>query len=240
MDPLLQSYFPTFLNPAGPNDQAIANLFWFVTGIGVAVFIVVGGAVLYSAFRFREKPGSGEPRQVSENNRLELIWTLIPIILVAVLFAAGLKVLILNANPPARAQAAGAPIKVGIVGHQFFWQFKYQGTKVVTTKTMEVPAGRVIDLSITSADVIHSFAVTQLINRLDAIPGQVNHTWFIADHPGVWVGQCTEFCGVGHYQMLATIKVVSPAQFQTWLKAQERKAASGGATASGSSTASGA
>ena len=233
MAEFLKVYFPSPLYPVGPNAQDIYNLFLFIAVFALIVFIGVAGAVVYAAFRFRAKPGDPEPRQVQGNNALETAWTIIPFVILAVIFVASMKTFVLNLNPPASVVAAGGTTNVQVVGRQWFWQFHYVGTSVTTTKTLTVPAGSVVKLSITSADVIHSFAVPQLLGRLDAIPGQVNYTWFIADRSGTWVGQCTEFCGVGHYTMLIRVTALPPGQFQAWLAAQEAAASKAGTGSSG-------
>jgi cytochrome c oxidase subunit 2 len=204
------------LSPAGPAAQHIADLWYIVLVPALVVLIGVGGAIIYTAFRFKERDPNFMPKQIGGNNALELTWTLIPAAILFALFGISVPQLFYLRHTP-----SGNAMTVQIVGHRFSWEFKYPGVKRSVFGTLTVPAGETINLDITSADVIHSWSVPRLAGRIDAIPGQHNTSWFVADHPGTYYGQCTELCGTGHATMTVTVDVLSPDDFQTWLSKQQ-------------------
>ncbi|HEY4688879.1 MAG TPA: cytochrome c oxidase subunit II [Anaerolineae bacterium] len=223
---------PSALNPASSASAAIADLHNLVLVIAVAVFVVVEGLILTAAVRFRRRPkDDSEPAQVHGNTRLEIAWTIAPALIVGALF-----VLTLRAQREIDASAfsaqPGAPITVEVVGHQWWWEFQYPdlgvatgGQRIVTAGQLVIPVGRVINLKITSADVIHSFWVPELGGKTDAMKGIVNTTWLRADRPGDFYGQCAELCGVSHANMRFVVTAVSEDEFAAWARGQAQAAA---------------
>jgi cytochrome c oxidase subunit 2 len=167
--------------------------------------------LLWFIFRYRgrNRPRDVEGPQIHGATRLELIWTGIPILIVAGIIAFVLYKLPGIRHVPA-AKAQGGPLAIRVDGHQFYWQFTYPDGHV-SIQELYVPVHRVVKLDIHSQDVAHSWWIPALGGKFDAIPGVTNHTWFDAERVGTYVGQCGEFCGVYHAEMFARV-VAEPSQ----------------------------
>ncbi len=210
---------PTFLTPNSLVSGSEAQLFNIVLFMAVGVFVLVEGLLIYNIIRFRGRKGDDkEPRQIYGNNRLEVIWTAIPILLVASLFA--LTVHTINVTNIPKSQPSD--INVTVIGHQWWWEFDYPDLGIKTANELHVPVGKNVQLKIESADVIHSFWVPQLSHKIDAIPGQVNHLWFNADTVGEFHGHCAEFCGINHANMRIKVVVESQADYDAWSANQQQ------------------
>src|SRR5438270_11634089 len=197
------------LNCAGPNACDIVNLYAGIFWIAMAVLIIVGGLIVYAELRFRRKDDR-EPSQVHGNARLELLWTAVPVVIVAFLFVrTTLRMDYVRNGPPPQ-------VTVQVTGVQWAWGFKYSNGKSSFTKMM-IPAGQVVRLEVTSRDVLHSFWVPRLGGQVYAIPGQMNHGWIEASQPGQYFGQCNELCGVYHSSMQLEVDAVTPQQYQAFL-----------------------
>ncbi|MGA9776566.1 MAG: cytochrome c oxidase subunit II [Candidatus Dormiibacterota bacterium] len=207
-----------FLTGGGPPTDSIDMLFYVFLACSSAVLLGVGGAILYAAVRFRRRDPDEMPRQVHGNNRLELAWTLGPLALLAALFVLNVVTVgYLRHGPSAASPAARQEIHIKVIGRQFYWTFDYPGGKS-SLRTLEIPVNIPIELTTSSLDVIHGFWVPNLGAKIDALPGIVNHAFIEANREGTFGGQCYEFCGVGHDQMLITVKVVSMSQYQSYLQ----------------------
>lgn len=227
------------LTEAGPDAQEINDLFFPVLGVAILVFFLVQGAVIYLAVRYRvrrkasapgDDPGGDDlygddeyPEQVHGNLRLELAWTIIPTILLAVISVFTLISLVeLN-----EVSAAEDDLRVTVVGQQWWWEFQYHldgdtstPPDIVTANEMVIPVGQQVPLEVTSRDVIHSFWVPRLNGKKDAVPGRT-HPWVIeADEPGRYMGQCTEFCGLSHAYMRMYAIVLTQAEWEQWVQGQ--------------------
>ncbi|HVC39532.1 MAG TPA: cytochrome c oxidase subunit II [Candidatus Dormibacteraeota bacterium] len=207
-----------FLNPGGPPARTIDMLFYVFLFFSIVVLLGVGGAILFACFRFRRRSDDEMPRQVYGNHRLERAWILGPSVLLLGLFILNVVNVGYLRNGPSPATPAGRdPIAIHVTGQQFYWSFKYSNGKS-SSRTMEIPVATPIELTTSSVDVIHGFWVPALGAKIDALPGITNHAFIEASRTGTFAGQCYEFCGVGHDQMLITVKVVSMAQYQRYLK----------------------
>lgn len=183
---------------------------WLMVGIFVAVCI----PLVYAMIRFRERKGDHTlPAQVEGNHTVEIIWTIIPIVLLIFLAIPTFKDAFAMASPP----AGSTPLQITVVGHQWWWEFDYPGQKIVTADEMHIPAGRTVELTLKSVDVLHSFWVPSLAGKEDTVPGITNTMWLKADAPGTYPGQCAEFCGTSHSLMRFDVVAQSPADFQTWV-----------------------
>jgi len=196
--------------------QAISNLFILTLLIATAILILVTGLVLYASFRYRRRPGEGEPKQVFGHRNLEIAWTAAPAVLLAVLAVLTLYTMRL-ADPTA---AASAQPDVVITGHQWWWEVRYPRSGLVTANEIHLPAGQKMLAEIDSADVIHSFWVPQLGRKMDAIPGRPNRLWLEAGTPGTYLGTCAEYCGTQHAWMRIRVIVQPPAEFDAWRQQQ--------------------
>ncbi|MEE9199452.1 MAG: cytochrome c oxidase subunit II [Dehalococcoidia bacterium] len=200
--------------PEGEVARKQLNLFWIMFGLGVFVFVVVEAVLIYSAFRYRRRPGQGIPSQVHGNTKLEVAWTIAPA-LVLIGIAVPTLIVIFDTS------TGGGPDlpreKVEVIAHQWWWEFRYPEYGVWTANELHVPVGKRIDLTLTSDDVIHSFWVPRLAGKTDVIPRTVNEAWFVADEPGNLSAQCAEFCGTAHAKMQFRVIVQTQTDFDKWL-----------------------
>jgi cytochrome c oxidase subunit 2 len=210
-------------SPHSPNAGRINDAYYLILAVTGAVFLLVEGALVTFIVRYRRRgrPREAEGPQIRGNTRLELIWTGVPVVLLAAITTFVFYKLPGIKNVPA-ASAANRNLNVNIVAHQFYWQFTYPNG-AVSIDTLRVPVGRVVTLDITSRDVDHSWWIPELEGKFDAIPGETNHTWFKADKAGTYIGQCGEFCGIFHAIMNARVIALPPSEFQAWLTARAAK-----------------
>ena len=180
-----------------------------------AIFLVVQALLLVAVFRFRERDPKAIPRQVRGSAKLELIWTVLPaVILVFIAFPTVAAIFRTQAPPPNDA------LRVKVIGHQWWWEFQYPDLGFATATDLHLPAGRPVSLEIAGADVIHSFWVPQLGGKRDAIPGSLTRIVLTADTPGEYYGQCAEFCGASHANMRHLAVVEAPEAFRAWVAKQ--------------------
>jgi len=205
----------TLNDPNSPNAGAIDDIYRAVLGVTITIFVLVGGWLVYSAIRFRERPGAEypDPPQVRGSTRLEVGWTIVPILILVGLCAFTFYKLPTVQDVPKNAY------QVKVVAQQYGWTFTYPDGKHPTApNTLVVPQSTPIHLSLTSKDVIHDFWVEQLGQKTDVFPDRVTHTWFRADRIGTYTGQCAEFCGPGHSGMTITVQVLSKTDFASYLE----------------------
>ncbi len=209
----------------GPVAREQLLLFNVLLWTMVAVFVLVEGALLYAAVRFRRKPGDPLPPQTHGHTPLEIAWTIIPTILILGL---GIwSVIVLFELDPAYAEEcqAGAdnkPLVVEAVGHQWWWEFRYEdadreGKLVTTANEMRVPVDTCIVMELKSDDVIHSFWIPKLAGKQDVVPTRTNTLWFLAEDPGMYYGQCAEFCGTAHAQMRFRVHALEEDEYLAWV-----------------------
>ena len=217
------------LEPAGPVARQQDSLWDITFLIAVIVFVLVEGAIVFTLIRFRHKPG----RQAADfhgNTKLEVVLTLVPALILATLAVPTMRTLFDLAN-----EAKAAKMTVDVVAHRFWWEFTYRDQDLVTANELHIPTdtpvrislrGAATDLVTGQAEVIHAFWVPRLAGKQDIVPGHVNNIVIEADEPGVYKGQCTEFCGLGHGYMRLQVIAHEPNDFATWLADQQRPAAS--------------
>jgi cytochrome c oxidase subunit 2 len=214
----------TFRHPAGPASHAMDDVYRAVLGVTVTIFVLVGGWLLYSALRFRVRPGDPdiEPPQVHGSTRLEVGWTLAPVLVLAALAAYTLDNVSTVKDAPSNAMV------VDVKAQQFSFSYLYgansgaSGKAPTNATTLVVPVRTPVKLEVRSIDVAHDWWVPSLGPKIDAIPGQTNTTWFQADQTGTYRGQCAEFCGLGHATMAITVKVVSKADWNSYTAKLQR------------------
>jgi cytochrome c oxidase subunit II len=212
--------------PSSPSAERIRETYWLVLGISAVIFLLVEGALIFFVVRFNggKRPREVEGPQIIGHRNLELIWTAIPVLILVVI--AGFVFYKLPGITDVPEATAANKLEVRVEGRQFYWRFVYPNG-VVAVNELRVPVGRVVELDLTAPanDVIHSWWVPRLGGKLDAIPGQTNVTWFEATEPGLYRGQCAEFCGSQHALMLATVRAVPESEFDSWLSAQAARPA---------------
>jgi cytochrome c oxidase subunit 2 len=205
--------------PASPDARAIADLFVLLLAIAGLLFAVVLGLLLYMTWRFRERAGAPEPRQVVGQPVLEVGWTVTPAILLVGVFLLSLPTLRGAVGPPADALA------VEMTGHQFWWEYRYTAERIVTANELHIPVDQPVQLRLQSADVIHSYWIPQLNGKTDVIPGRTNTLTLYAETPGTYLGQCAEFCGIQHAWMLLRVIAMPRSAFDAWVAVQQQPAA---------------
>jgi cytochrome c oxidase subunit 2 len=206
--------------PASPNADRIRDSYWLILAFAGAIFVLVEGALLLVVLRFRGRGRAREVEgpQIHGSTRLELMWTAVPVLILAVISGFVFYKLPGIQDVP-KAQAGNGPLNIRVVAHQFYWQFEYPGG-VVSIDELRVPTNRVVTLDIASEDVDHSWWIPEFGGKFDAIPGQTNHTWFRVNKAGTYRGQCGEFCGLYHAAMNARVLATTPAEFTQWLSSQ--------------------
>ena len=225
----------TTLEPAGKIADDINDLWLLVFWVAVAVFVIVEGALVYAIWKFRErKDDDRRPKQVHGNTALEISWTIIPAVLLAVL-----TVPMLDGLFDMRREPTGDVLHINVTGHQWWWEFEYvnetapDGRTIVTANELHIPAGREVYLTMTSADVIHSFWLPKLNGKRDVVPGRITNLRLYADAPTPpnepHLGQCAEFCGLAHADMRMRAFVHDAAGYSEWVTDQLAANAAGGA-----------
>ena len=213
--------------PVSTPARDVHELSLFVLLITAGIFLGMSCLLAYTVFRFRSRAGDTlEPPQVFGSTQVELAWTIIPVLLITVLFLGTARVIFAVQDAPKPANA----LDVVVVGHQFWWEFHYPKYGVVTANELHVPQStkenpRPTFLKLTSADVMHSFWVPRLAGKTDLLPNRVNEMWFDPHVPGVYLGQCAQFCGAEHARMLLRVYVDPPDKFAEWIKNQQRSQA---------------
>lgn len=194
-----------------------------VTGV---IFVIVAGLLSYAAVKFRHRWGDDrqEPLQIYGSDQLELAWTVIPVLIVIVLFMTSARVI-------HAVQDAGRPpqtTQVTVVGHQFWWEYRYPQYGFVTANELHVPVSDPAHptptyLQLLSADTDHSFWVPRLAGKTDLIPNHPNNTWIDPHQPGLYLGQCAQYCGTQHAKMLLRVVVDTRADFDKWVREQQQQ-----------------
>src|SRR5215831_20674135 len=205
-------------SPASTPAWEIFHLSWLVLAVTGAIFVVVAFLTFYAVVRYRrrENDDGREPPQIFGSNQIETAWTVVPILIVLVLAMTTTRFI-------GRVQAAPRPpnaVDVTVVGHQWWWEVRYPRLGIVTANEIHVPVGQQTWLTLLSADVAHSFWVPRLAGKTDLIPNRVNYTWIAPEAPGLYVGQCAEYCGMQHAKMLIRVYVHPKDEFVRWVKAQ--------------------
>lgn len=213
------------LKPAGPYAQKIDDLFKPVFLIAVVVFVVVELIVLVAVIKFRRRPDDDDtefPSQVHGNTKMEIGWTILPAVVLGIVGVFTVPVLFdLNEKPD-------NPMEVSVYGQKYWWSYEYEAQDdvgisdtIITANELHIPAGKPVYLTMRSRDVVHSFWAPRLNGKRDVVPGRV-HTWSIeADEPGVFSGQCAEFCGTSHANMRLKVVAHDPDSWADWVEQME-------------------
>jgi cytochrome c oxidase subunit 2 len=219
-------FFP--LEPVTQQGQHIFDFYPVIFWIAVAVFILVEGLLIWIVLRYRRRPTDTElPAQTHGNNVLEVLWTLIPAIIVTALFAFTVDSLgkVETAHLPGDEPA----LTIDVKGFQWQWEFAYpeQGIKLIGTgregPTMALPIDEKVRIRLQATEVIHSFYVPQFLYKKDAIPGRINEFDVIVEQAGTYAGQCAEFCGLGHADMHFTVHAMTRPEFDAWVIQQQQQ-----------------
>ena len=214
---------PNILNPASPQGEEIAGLFWLVVGFSVFVMIIVTAfmiAGIVGGIRDRDVHSDEEPPQTHGNLKLEVAWTVIPLLILAILLVPTLASIY-------NLDAISAPddaVEVNVVGQQFWWEMVYLDEEVVTANELVVPVGRAMKINLASEDVMHSFWIPQMAGKVDLIPGNKRTLYFTAEKEGVYYGQCAELCGDSHANMRLRVVALPQEEYNAWAVAAKQPA----------------
>ena len=214
---------PSIFAPVSTPAFAIREVAFVVLGLTAVIFLLVAGVAVYALIRFRRRRGDDgrEPPQVYGSRQIEQAWTVVPILIVVVLFLVTVRYIYAIEGRPQPADA----LEVAIVGHQWWWEIRYPKLGIVTANELHVPVSdRPTFITLQSADVIHSFWIPQLAGKMDVIPNKTNRVWIEPKRLGTYVGQCAEYCGMQHAGMLLTVTVHSTENFAQWVAAQQMPA----------------
>ena len=213
--PFLAATPRAWIGSRTPATEDVIDLYWAMFWIAAVILLIVEGGIIASVVLFRQRPGH-EAHAFHGNTFLEFTWTIIPAIIVLGLSAYSFKSLSTLTN------VGDAKMTIEVTGRQWQWSFKYPDGLQVNTEA-HIPLNTKVRFNIGSVDVIHSFWVPKLSGKMDAVPGFTSSIWVQATEPGEYLGQCTEFCGLGHADMLAKVVAQPQADFEKWL-ADTRKA----------------
>lgn len=225
--------------PVSTPAHDVHSLSLFVLLITGGIWIGVSSLLIFALVRYRSRPGdTTEPPQVFGSTQIELAWTIIPVLLITVLFLGTARVIFAIQDAPKPKTA----LDVTAIGHQFWWEFRYPKYGIVTANELHVPQSTAAQpyptfLKLTSADVMHSFWVPRIAGKTDLLPNRVNEMWFDPHVPGVYLGQCAQFCGPEHAKMLLRVYVDPPERFAAWIKAQQQTQSDGTPATAGPSDA---
>jgi cytochrome c oxidase subunit 2 len=219
----------SIFSPAGTPARSIFDLSMLVLGIVISIFLVVAGLLLFATIRYRAR-GTGpdsaqEPPQIYGSNQIELSWTVIPVLIVVILFLATARVIFSTERAPKPVDA----LDVNVIGHQFWWEYRYPKLGIVTANELHVPVSDLNHplptyLTMSSADTDHSFWVPRLAGKTDLIPNKVNTMWIDPEKQGLYLGQCAQYCGTQHAKMLIRVYADSPKDFAEWVARQQKQA----------------
>jgi cytochrome c oxidase subunit 2 len=226
----------SIFSPVSPPAESIRILSVLVFVITGVIFLVVEGVLIYLIVRSRRRAvdDTKEPPQIYGSQPIEIAWTAAPALIVFILTLVTTRALWeIRADPPQPREGSPA-LFVTVIGHQWWWEYRYEDYEgkslgFIAANELHVPASddqtdRPIYLTLKSADVCHSFWVPRLAGKTDLIPGRVNSMWFQTKEKGLFVGQCAEYCGTQHANMLLRVVVDSPADFARWVENQRKPA----------------
>jgi cytochrome c oxidase subunit 2 len=204
-------YPQTTLNPRADFARESDHIFRVTVLAATVVFVLVEGALLLAIWKFRNRPGAAEPVQTHGNTTLEIVWTIIPAFILAMIAVPTVRTIFKTATKP-----GPEALQVEVIGHQWWWEFRYPQLGITTAGELKVPVGRTVNLEMTTKDVLHSFWLPQFAGKRDIFPNRYNNLWFKAEVAGNFPAQCVEFCGIQHGRMAYRIISMEAAEFDAW------------------------
>lgn len=212
------------VEPASPNAERINDSYVWVAIFTGAIFLLVQGSLIWLIVRYRRgrRPRSEDGAQIHGHTNLELAWTVVPV-LILVAIGSFIFYKLPGIQDVPSASARGGRVDIEVKGYRYYWNFKYPNGVIAVDK-LRAPVGQTVRLEVTAPDfdVIHSWWIPALGGKFDAIPGHINVTWFNAQAPGTYRGQCAEFCGIQHAAMKAEVEAIPREEFEDWLEEEAR------------------
>lgn len=216
---------PIFPTPVSPNGQDIYNLYLGISAVAIVVFIGVEAALLWVVVKYRrsKQPAGYVPPQIHGNTRIEIVWTVLPLIIVLAIVSLSFAELQNDFQP-----VSSTNYTIVVSGHQFGWNYTYpegftihqEGTLAADVTPFVVPTHRLVRLEFQGTDVIHSWWVPAISGKTDAVPGYDNFSWLKIDTVGKWRGECAELCGVGHSTMQIIVQSMDESDYNAWVQQQ--------------------
>jgi cytochrome c oxidase subunit 2 len=220
----------TTFTPHSEYGRAIDFLWDRLLLLGTIVFVLVEAALIYIVVRYRRRETDVRPPQTHGNVVIEIFWTLIPAFILLFIAVPTVRTVFST-----QATAVAGALQIEVIGHQWWWEFRYPEYGIITANEIYLPTGRTVNFKLTSNDVIHSFWIPQLSGKRDVVTNRTNYIWFTPDSnmvaPSEWNGFCTEYCGASHAKMRFRVFTVKPDQFASWVAHQRLPAAFGAAPA---------
>lgn len=212
--------FQSTLIPQGEVAKQQLDLMLLATGMMVFVVLVVSIIFMYVVMKFRRKKENANliPEQIEGNHKLELIWTIIPIILLFILAVPTVTKTFALADTKEASKENSDALVVNVTARLYWWEFEYKNQKIITSQELVIPTGEKVYLNLKGEDIKHSFWVPSLAGKMDANTDNANSMWLEADKAGTYNGFCTEFCGASHALMQFKVRAVTPEAFTGWLK----------------------
>jgi cytochrome c oxidase subunit II len=207
-------YPQTTLLPRADTAHEEDHIFRLTLELATVVFILVEGALLLAIWKFRERPGAAAPVQTHGNTTLEIVWTIIPAFILAMIAVPTVRTILKTATKP-----GPEALQVEVIGHQWWWEFRYPQLGITTAGELKIPMGRTVNLEMTTADVLHSFWLPAFAGKRDVFPNRYNNLWFKAEVTGNFPAQCVEYCGLQHGRMAYRIVSLDSTEFDSWAKA---------------------
>jgi cytochrome c oxidase subunit 2 len=219
----------SIFSPDGTPALSVFGLSMLVLYFALGIFLVVGGLLFYALIKFRhrisDENAGQEPAQIYGSNQIELSWTVVPILIVLMLFLATARVIYSTEH----AAKPASTLEITVIGHQFWWEYRYPGLSIVTANELHIPVSdpkhpTPTYLTMSSADTNHSFWIPRLAGKMDVIPNKTNVMWIDPATPGLYLGQCAQYCGTQHAKMLLRVYADAPRDFAAWVEHQKQKA----------------
>jgi cytochrome c oxidase subunit 2 len=218
-----RDYPQTTLEPITEYGWGIQRLFELILWMAAVVFVAVEGWLIYTVWRYRWRPGQPRPKQIHGNTRFEIAWTIAPAIVLAIIAVPTVQTIFHIGGPPPPAS-----FTIQVIGHQWWWEFRYPELGIVTANEVHMPVGKTVNFEMTSADVIHAFWFPRLGGKRDVVPTHTSHIWLDTPRepsgPEGYPGQCAEFCGASHANMRMRAFVDSEVDFEAWVSNQQKPA----------------
>jgi len=207
----------SIFHPRTEFNRDVGHLFSILIWAGSAVFVIVELILLYTLFRFRHRAGQRAPEQVHGNATLEILWTIIPALILVIIAIPTVQTIFKT-----QAQAKADALQVEVIGHQWWWEFRYPKYNIVTANELYLPQGQMVNFTLKTQDVLHSFWVAALGGKRDLISNHTNYLWFTPDSAqrDAYNGVCAEFCGASHANMRFRVFTTTKDNFESWAAGQ--------------------
>lgn len=213
----IKDFFSTLFASYSADEHSINRLFIIYSLFSLFVVLLIGGAIILFIIKYNSKKKPEEPKQIFGHKNIEIIWTVIPFLIVMYFLFETVRTMNSISSP---VQEGKRP-DVIVIAHQWWWELRYPNARVITANELHIPVGKRFLMEIMSEDVIHSWWVPGLGPKMDAIPGRPNLSWISANTQGIYSGSCSEYCGTQHAGMRINVIAENSADYYKWVKHQQ-------------------